>query len=125
MPSKVIIDCLQEVIGLELVINYEEIGVRISSRRKELNMTQGDLSKLIDMSVNQISNLENNHAVPTISTILKLSRALGVTPDYFLLGISKSINGTTINRIAEKALLFSEKQQNLIYEFMSVLRKED
>ena len=106
-------------------IDYPEIGKRISFRRKELRLTQEELSDLTGISINQISNLENSHSVPTIDSILKLSKALGTTPDYFLLGITKSISGVKINRIAEQSLLSSDKQQSLIYEFISLLQRED
>ena len=119
----IIIKYLMEVIYLE--IDYSEIGGRVLSRRKELKLTQEDLSKLTEISINQISNIENGHSVPTVDTIVKLSRALKTTPDYFLLGAAKSIDGATINRIAEKAMLGNDKQQNLIYEIISVLLKED
>jgi len=120
---QIIIDYLAEVILLE--IDYPEIGKRISFRRKELRLTQEELSDLTGISINQISNLENSHSVPTIDSILKLSKALGTTPDYFLLGITKSISGVKINRIAEQSLLSSDKQQSLIYEFISLLQRED
>ena len=56
--------------------NYQEIGKRISSRRKELNLTQEVLAEKVEMSVNQISNIENSKSVPSVDTILKLSEAL-------------------------------------------------
>jgi transcriptional regulator with XRE-family HTH domain len=108
-----------------LEVNYHEIGERIFSRRKELGLTQEKLSDLTGLSLNQISNLENSYSVPTVDTLLKLSEALKVTPDYFLLGITKEINSAAINRIAEAALLSTNKQQDLIYEFISLLQKRD
>ncbi|MCL1863475.1 MAG: helix-turn-helix domain-containing protein [Defluviitaleaceae bacterium] len=59
------------------------IGKQIAKRRKDLRMTQETVANLTEISENQISNLENNHCVPTVETILKLSKALKVTPDYF------------------------------------------
>ena len=106
-------------------IDNSEIGGRVLSRRKELRLTQEGLSELSGISKNQISNIENGHSTPTADSIVKLSKALEVTPDYFLLGAAKSIDGAAINRIAEKAKLVSDKQQNLIYEFITMLLKED
>jgi len=105
-------------------INYNEIGTRIAERRKELNLTQEALTNLTGISTNQLSNLENSRSVPTVDTIMKLSEALQVTPDYFLLGIAKEIDGAPLNAIARKALLCSERQQKLIYEFISLLIRE-
>jgi transcriptional regulator with XRE-family HTH domain len=122
-PLQIIVDCSEEVILLE--INYNEIGERIHSRRKELGFTQERLSDLTGLSANQISNLENGYSVPTIDTMLRLCNALKATPDYFLLGIAKEINSISINRIAEASLLSTDKQQNLIYEFINLLQKGD
>lgn len=105
--------------------NYNEIGKRIALRRKELQMTQEMLTNLTDISTNQLSNIENNHSVPTIETITKLCEALKVTPDYFLLGIVKDSDDKLVNSIAQKALLCTEKQQKLVYEFISLLIKEN
>ena len=87
-------------------INYNEIGDRIAARRKELRLTQESVANMTDISTNQLSNLENNRSVPTVETILKLSEALKVTPDYCLLGIVKSIGDAPVADIARKALLY-------------------
>ncbi|MCL1863474.1 MAG: helix-turn-helix domain-containing protein [Defluviitaleaceae bacterium] len=55
-------------------MNYN-IGEQISKRRKDLRMTQEAVANLTEISENQISNLENNHCVPTVETILKLCNA--------------------------------------------------
>jgi len=109
----------------ELVIDHSEIGVRIAKRRKELKMTQEALTNFIGMSINQLSNIENSHSVPTIETILKLSHALKTTPDYFLLGISKDTTVKTITAIGERAALCTKKQQRLICNFIDLLIKEN
>ena len=108
-----------------LVIDFAEIGIRIAKRRKELKMTQEALTNYIDMSINQLSNIENSHSVPTIETILKLSHALKVTPDYFLLGISKDVIVETLTEIGERAVLCTEKQQRLVCDFIDLLIREN
>ena len=106
-------------------INYKEIGVRVSARRKELGLTQEMVTNITDVSTNQLSNIENSHSVPTIETILKLSDALKVTPDYFLLGIAKGTESEPVKAISQKALLCTEKQQKLICDFISLLIDEN
>lgn len=106
-------------------IKYNEIGNRIVARRKELGLTQESVTNLTNISTNQLSNLENNHSIPTIETVLKLSEALKVTPDYFLLGIVKSVNETLVSDIAQKAILCTEKQRQLISDFISLLIKDN
>ena len=111
--------------GASMEVNYNEIGYRLSARRRELNITQEVLRNLTDISINQISNIENNHCIPTIETILKLCKALNVTPDYFLLGILKDVNSEFSEAISEKALLCTNQQQKLIYDFISLLINEN
>ena len=106
-------------------INYYEIGDRIAARRKELHLTQETVTNLTNISTNQLSNLENYRSVPTVETILKLSAALNVTPDYFLLGIFKSMDETPVADIAQKALLCTDKQKKLISDFISLLIKDN
>jgi len=106
-------------------INYNEIGDRIATRRRELGLTQESVTNQTGISTNQLSNLENNHSVPTVETILKLSAALEVTPDYFLLGIVKNVNEEAVSDIAQKALLCNAKQKRLISEFITLLINEN
>ena len=106
-------------------IDYNEIGGRILARRKELRLTQEAVTNLTNISTNQLSNLENNRSVPTVETILKLSEALKVTPDYFLLGIVKSMDDAPVADIAQKALLCTDKQKRLVSGFIALLIKEN
>lgn len=106
-------------------IDYNEIGTRVSARRKALRLTQEAVTNLTDISTNQLSNIENNHCVPTIETILKLCEALKVTPDYFLLGIVKATESEPVKGITQNALLCTDKQRKLIYEFISLLINEN
>ena len=110
---------------MALDINYHEIGDRITARRKQLRLTQETVTNLTGISTNQLSNLENNRSVPTVETVLKLSEALKVTPDYFLLGITKSIEGTPVADIAQKSLLCTDKQKRLVLDFISLLVSEN
>lgn len=52
-------------------INYKELGERIAKRRKVLNLTQDDVAEATGLSNNHISNIENNHSIPSIETLLK------------------------------------------------------
>ena len=111
--------------GIGDIIHNNEIGSRIAARRKELCFTQETVTNLTNISTNQLSNLENNRSVPTVETIFKLSEALKVTPDYFLLGIVKNVNETPVSDIAQKALLCTDRQRQLVSAFISLLVKEN
>ncbi len=57
----------------------EDLVNVLVERRKELNISQGDLAQLCNLSVNGISKFESNHGEREVklSTLLKLSKFLG------------------------------------------------
>ena len=59
------------------------------------------------------------------SLLLRLSEALKVTPDYFLLEIVKSMDEAPVADIAQKALLCTDKQKRLVAEFISLLIRDN
>lgn len=66
------------------MINFKEFGRRVKARRKQLGMTQMQLSEKIKRNGKFLSNIENGHAVPSLETLIALCIALETTPDYFL-----------------------------------------
>ena len=53
----------------------------IKLRRIQLNLTQQELSELSGVSQQLISQNENNKATPSLRTVLKLTKALGLDLD--------------------------------------------
>ena len=60
----------------EMELKVELLGEMIRSVRKEKNLTQEQLGKLVGVNKSQISKLEKNTQNVTIETILKVFRAL-------------------------------------------------
>jgi len=60
----------------EFELKLELIGGMIKTARKERQLTQEQLGKLIGVNKSQISKLENNAKNVTMSTILKVFEAL-------------------------------------------------
>jgi DNA-binding XRE family transcriptional regulator len=60
----------------ELELKVEVLGEMIKQVRKERNLTQEELGKLVGVNKSQISKLERNTKNVTIATILKIFRAL-------------------------------------------------
>ncbi len=60
----------------ELELKVEVLGEMIKKVRQEKHMTQEELGKLVGVNKSQISKLERNTKNVTISTILKIFRAL-------------------------------------------------
>jgi DNA-binding XRE family transcriptional regulator len=59
----------------EFALQMDILGEKIRQIRKEHNMTQEELGKLIGVQKAQISKLENGTSSATISTITKVFRA--------------------------------------------------
>ncbi len=65
--------------GVKKIDTTEELVKILVERRKELNISQGDLAQLCNLSVNGISKFESNHGEREVklSTLFKLSKFLG------------------------------------------------
>lgn len=62
------------------------MGLRIKKRRKELKLTQDELSEMIDVSVKHFSEVERGLTGLSIENLIKLSDILGVSLDYIIKG---------------------------------------
>jgi len=60
----------------EFELQMDLIGKAIKQTRKERNMTQEELGKLIGVQKAQISRIESNASNVTIDTLLRVFRAL-------------------------------------------------
>ena len=62
------------------------VGDRLRRARKRFNLTISQLNKLTGLSVGNISDLENNKNLPSVSALIPLSKALNVSIDWLLTG---------------------------------------
>lgn len=62
------------------------IGERISTRRKQLHLTQEQIAEKMDVSIQMVSNLERGNKAIKIENLIKISKILNVSTDYILLG---------------------------------------
>lgn len=63
-----------------------QIGHRISMRRKALHLTQDNVAEYLDCSNNTVSSIETGKQNITISSLIKLCELLNTTPNDLLLG---------------------------------------
>ena len=64
----------------------KDIAERIQKARKELSLTQADLAKKAGIGRSSLVHYENAGAIPGGLELIKLSKALKVTPNYLLSG---------------------------------------
>lgn len=68
-----------------------DLGKTIQRLRKAYNLSLGELSEQSGVAKSIISQIERNETNPTLSTVVKLSRALDTTVDEVLRGESQSL----------------------------------
>lgn len=104
----------------------KEIGERIKKLRIQKSLSQLDLAKKINVDNQQVCKYEHGKILPAAETLIKLSKALGVTIDYILLG---ELKGEAANRLHDKKLLelftdsehLPENDKNIIKGVVSAL----
>ena len=78
--------------GEKMHIDFNELGTRIKKRRRELGLKQNELSEMMGISNNYLSNIENGHSIPSLEVFSDICIKLKITPDLLLLGVIRVDN---------------------------------
>lgn len=97
-----------------------QIGKRIASRRKELNITQEQLAEAIGLSLQSISCIELGKKGIRPENLINLCIALDSTSDYFLFG-KRSENQMT--SLEQKISTLKNEDYLLLEAFVDRLSK--
>jgi transcriptional regulator with XRE-family HTH domain len=62
----------------------KKLGENIKKIRIQKKLSQGAISRLLEVDKGYISNIENGKKNPTLATVEKLAAALGVSADELL-----------------------------------------
>ena len=62
----------------------KQLGQNLKRIRTQKGISQGDIARELDVSRGYISTIENGKTNPTLSTIARIAKALGVTNDELL-----------------------------------------
>lgn len=109
------------------------VADRIIKRRKELDITQDELAKMLGLSGrSSISKIEDSGNAITLKNIRRIAQALRCT-EYYLMGYEddKSDEKASDRLSAEKNEIFSyierfdEKQIKLLKSYVELLSKGD
>lgn len=87
-------------------------GIRIKDLRKERNITQSDLAKILNVTQDSISLWEKNKRVPDTQYIIQLADYFEVSTDY-LLGRSDDFGNVTVTTASSSAALTPDEQEIL------------
>ncbi len=100
----------------------DSIGERVSYIRKKRGYTQYKLAELADISIQFLSDIENNKKSMTVKTLRQIADSLKISTDYIIYGREKSIENTTIdimlNSLSDKNKQNAEK---LLYIFIDAI----
>lgn len=83
---------IHEIWGDKMHIDFNELGLRIKKRRRELGLKQNELSEMMGISNNYLSNIENGHSIPSLEVFSDICIKLKITPDLLLLGVIRVDN---------------------------------
>lgn len=71
-----------------LIISMSRISIKLGQNLKKIRtqkkMSQGDMARTLGVDRGYISNIENGKKNPTLATIDKLAKVLGVSADELL-----------------------------------------
>ena len=93
-------------------VQQPKVGALIRARRRRLHMTLQELCTAAGISVGYLSQVERDHATPSLGTLAQIARSLDVGVDYFIATPSME-DGLT--RATERNR-FSVDGSSIIYE---------
>lgn len=96
-------------------MDYVDIGRRIRIQRRHLNLTQGELAKLIGVSPSFIGHLERGTRQASLETLVALANVLDVSVDYLLAASLQRTNLSTMDKP------FNEYQLETMKEMLAIL----
>lgn len=96
----------------------QEMGLRVSGRRKELGLTQEQVAEKMDVSVQMISNLELGRKAIRPENLIKICSVLSTSADFLLTG---KHNETEFMDLTRKIAKLPHKHQSIIKELVDCL----
>lgn len=100
-------------------MNIDKIGNFIKALRIENNLSQNDLSEMIHVTRQAISNWENGKALPDSYILIELSNIFGVSINEILSG-EKNDNNSNLEEIALTLVDENNKRKNIIKRIITV-----
>lgn len=93
----------------------QEMGLRVSRRRKDLGLTQEQVAEQMDVSVQMISNLELGRKAIRPENLIKICAVLSTSADYLLTG--KHSESEYLD-LTHKIASLSQRHQSIIKELV-------
>ena len=108
----------------KVFIDFVEVGKRIATRRKLLNISQKDLAERVGLEPNTISKIESSGGGLSVESLMSISKVLKVDPNYVLCGTE--VTTDVIGKIAGKLnVLNNPRDLELLSGFIDVMANTD
>jgi transcriptional regulator with XRE-family HTH domain len=89
------------------------VGQNIRRVRTNKNMSQKELTAIINMGSAQYSRIENGKTDPSVSTLERIAKALGVSLSELFISEEKDLESTSYDKsLMEKVKLIEELQED-------------
>jgi transcriptional regulator with XRE-family HTH domain len=106
-------------------VDYRSIGSRIRQLRRERNFTQAQLAEKLSVTPEYISRVERATTNPSLQTLSKLARLLGVNLTFLLEGTLTDSDSYKLEEFSELIRRMSAVKRKLLYEIANVISESD
>lgn len=110
--KKILVETMAGEATARVEEGHPRVGALIRARRRQQHMTLMALGEAAAVSVGYLSQVERDHATPSLGTLAQIARALGVSIDYF---VSAPATHNALTRAGERNR-FSIDGSSIIYE---------
>ena len=100
------------------------IGKRIKAVRKQRGLTQEQLSQMVDLSTNYLSNIETGFRTPKLETLIQIMNALKCDANALLADVVDASTTEESGRIAKELAELPAEDQRRIMLLVETLIKD-
>lgn len=104
-------------------IDYKSIGVRIKAARQQKHYTQDQVAEMCDVSIQHISNIENNKTKVSLPLLIDIANALQVTLDQLVCGVLQQADAVYAKEIDEIFESCSIEEKRLLIRSLKSTKK--
>ena len=94
--------------------NEEVFGQRIRKLRQDIGISMENMAAKLDVTTNYLGKIERGMRSPSLGFVIRLSRILGISTDYLLMGEQeeeKSINEMALS-LAKQLMAFASRNSD-------------
>lgn len=103
-------------------LDYQGIGKRVRQYRKEAGLSQEKLAEMIDISITHMSHIETANTKLSLPVLAALSKALEVSADELIFGVSYAANENAIGRFSYAVRECDEKEAENLVKVMEYIK---